>query len=290
METIFEKITEWLKELLISWAMDYLTGIYDSVNEQVGQIADEVGTTPADFSPAVFSMIENLSETVILPIAGVILTFIACYELIQMIIEHNNLASFETWTFFKWIFKTAVAVLLIASTFDITMAVFDLAQEVVAQSSSLITDSTTLDDSSLSALESTLEEMELGELLGVCLQVTLVNWLLKFISVGIFVVIYGRMIEIYCAVSLAPLPFATFGNREQSQIGQNYLKSLLALGLQGFLIMVCVGIYAVMIQSISYDVADNITSSLWSIVGFSVLLLFTLFKTGSIAKSVLGAR
>ena len=288
MESILEKITEWLKELLIAGIMNNLTGMFDSVNEQVAEIAGDVGTTPANFSPEVFSLIRNISESVILPIAGVILTFIAGWELIQMIIEQNNLANFETWTFFKWIFKTAAAVLIIANTFDITMAVFDLAQEVVAESGGLISESTAVDDAALSSMESTLEEMELGALLGLFLQTFIVQITMMALSAVIFVIVYGRMIEIYMSVSLAPIPFATFGSREQGQIGQNYLRSLLALGLQGFLIMICVGIYAVLIQNISFS--DSISSSIWSVVGYTVLLCFTLFKSSSIAKAVLNAR
>ena len=232
-------------------------------------------------------LIRNISESVILPIAGLILTFIACWELIQMIIEHNNLANFETWIFFKWVFKTFAAVLLISNTFNITMAVFDVAQNVISQSGSLISASTAVDDSALAALESTLESKELGALLGLYLQTFIVQFTMYALSAVIFVIVYGRMIEIYLMVSLAPIPFATFGNREQSQTGQNYLRSLFALGFQGFLIMVCIGIYAVLIQNIS--ITDSIALSIWGVVGYTVLLCFTLFKTGSIAKSVFNA-
>ena len=287
MQSILDQITEWLKELLISAIMDNLSGMFDAVNTQVAQIAGDVGTTPASFSPAVFSLIRNISETVILPIAGLILTFIACWELIQMIIEHNNLANFETWTFFKWIFKTFAAVLLITNTFDITMAVFDVAQTIVSQSGSLITASTAVSDSTLTAMESTLETKELGALLGIYLQTFIVGLFMTAMSVIIFVIVYGRMVEIYLTVSLAPIPFATFGSREQSHIGQNYLRSIIALGLQGFLIMICVGIYAVLIQTISYS--SDIILNIWGVLGYTLLLCFSLLKTGSVAKSVLSA-
>ncbi len=287
MQSIIDQITEWIKEMLVSGIMGNLTGMFDSVNQQVGQIAGDVGTTPASFSPAVFSLIRNISESVILPIAGMVLTFIACYELIQMIIEHNNLANFETWIFFKWIFKTFVAVMLISNTFNITMAVFDVAQHVISQSGGLISGSTAVDAAALEAMQDTLEAMDIGPLLGLYLQTFIVQVTMMALSAVIFVIVYGRMIEIYMMVSLAPIPFATFGNREQSHMGQNYLKSLFALGFQGFLIMICVGIYAVLIQSLT--LSDDIIASIWGIVGYTVLLCFTLFKTGSLAKSVLGA-
>ncbi len=287
MQSILEQITDWLKSMIISGIMGNLTGMFDSVNQQVGQIAGDVGTTPANFSPAVFSMIRNISESVILPIAGMVLTFIACYELIQMLIEHNNLANFETWTFFKWVFKTFLAVTLISNTFNITMAVFDVAQHVISQSGSLISSSTAINGDTLAAMQTTLEGMELGALLGLYLQTFVVQVTMMALSAIIFVIVYGRMVEIYLVVSLAPIPFATFGNHEQSHTGQNYLRSLFALGFQGFLIMICVGIYAVLIQNLAFS--DDIIASIWSVMGYTVLLAFTLFKTGSLAKSIFAA-
>ena len=279
MDAILQQIADWLKGMLVDGIMNNLSGMFDAVNQQVGDVASQVGRTPASFSPGVFSMVRNISESVIVPIAGMILTFIACYELIQLIIDHNNLANFETWIFFKWVFKTFVAVMLITNTFNITMAVFDVAQHVVNASAGIISGSTAVDASTLESIRGTLEEMELGPLLGQLCSMIL--------SVVIFVIVYGRMVEIYLMTSLAPIPFATFGNREQSQIGQNYLRSLFALGFQGFLIMICIGIYAVLVQTVSFS--DDIIASIWGVMGYTVLLCFSLFKTGSLARSVLSA-
>ena len=284
MNSLFDKITDWLKEVLVGGIMDNLSGLFDSVNDQVGEIAGNVGASPASFSPEVFSLIRNISESVIIPIAGLILTFIACYELIQLIIEHNNLANFETWIFFKWIFKTFVAVMLITNTFNITMAVFDVSQHVVTSAAGIISGSTAVDASALENLEETLMDMDLGPLLGLWLQSIIVQITMSALSILIFVIVYGRMIEIYLMVSLAPIPFSTFGSREQSQIGQNYLRSLLALGFQGFLILICVGIYVVMVQGIAFT--DDVIGSIWGVMGYTVLLCFTLFKTGTLAKGV----
>ena len=287
MDFILEQITNWLKEMLVGAIMGNLSGMFESVNNQVGEIATSVGMTPANFSPGVFAMIRNISESVIIPIAGLILTFIACYELIQMIIDHNNLANFETWTFFKWVFKTFVAVMLITNTFNITMAVFDVAQHVVNSSAGIISSDTAVDAAALEAMEETLKAMEMGELLGLLLQSFILQVTMYALSIVIFIIVYGRMIEIYLMVSLAPIPFSTFANREQSQIGQNYLRALFALGFQGFLIIICVGIYAVLIQSVS--ISGDIIASIWGVMGYTVLLCFTLFKTGSLAKSVFNA-
>lgn len=287
MGSILEQITDWIKEMLVSGIMSNLSGMFDSVNQRVGDIATQVGTSPANFSPGVFSMIRNVSESVIIPIAGIILTMIACCELIQMIIDHNNLANFETWIFFKWIFKTFVAVLLITNTFNITMAVFDVAQHVVSASAGVISGNTAVDAVMLESLEETLMEMDWGPLLGIYLQSFIVQVTMWALSILIFVIVYGRLVEIYLMVSLAPIPFSTFGNREQSQMGQNYLRSLFALGFQGFLIMICVGIYAVLVQSIA--LSDDVIASIWGVMGYTVLLCFTLFKTGSLAKSVFSA-
>jgi len=287
LDAILQQIADWLKGMLVDGIMNNLSGMFDAVNQQVGDVASQVGMTPAGFSPGVFSMVRNISESVIVPIAGMILTFIACYELIQLIIDHNNLANFETWIFFKWVFKTFVAVMLITNTFNITMAVFDVAQHVVNASAGIISGSTAVDASTLDSIRDTLEAMELGPLLGLFLQSFVVQLCSMILSVVIFVIVYGRMVEIYLMTSLAPIPFATFGNREQSQIGQNYLRSLFALGFQGFLIMICIGIYAVLVQTVSFS--DDIIASIWGVMGYTVLLCFSLFKTGSLARSVLSA-
>ncbi len=287
MDSIFQQITEWLKEVIISAIMGNLSGMFESVNTQVGEIATSVGMTPANFSPEVFAMVRNVSESVIIPIAGLILTFIACHELIQMIIDHNNLANFETWIFFKWVFKTFMAVMLITNTFNITMAVFDVAQHVVNSSAGIIAGDTAIDATALEQLEETLNGMELGPLIGLLMQSFVIQFTMSALAIVIFVIVYGRMIEIYLMVSLAPIPFSTFGNREQSQIGQNYLRSLFAIGFQGFLIIICVGIYAVLVQSVAFS--DDIIASIWGVMGYTVLLCFTLFKTGGLAKSVFSA-
>lgn len=287
MDRILETITEWLKEMLVSGIMDNLSGMFDSVNQQVADVATQVGTSPAAFSPGIFSMIRNVSESVIVPVAGMILTFIACYELIQMIIDHNNLANFESWIFFKWVFKTFMAVTIITNCFDITMAVFDVAQQVISGAGGIIAGNTAVDSNALTTMQATLENMEVGPLLGLYLQTFIIHLTMWALGILVFVIVYGRMIEIYLMVSLAPIPFSTFGNREQSQIGQNYLRSLFAIGFQGFLIMICIGIYAVLIQSISFS--SDIIASIWGVVGYTVLLCFTLFKTGTLAKSVLNA-
>lgn len=287
MDSILQQITDWLKEMLVSAIMGNLSGMFESVNNQVGEIATSVGMTPANFSPGVFAMVRNISESVIIPIAGLILTFIACYELIQMIIDHNNLANFETWIFFKWVFKTFMAVTIITNCFNITMAVFDVAQQVISGAGGIISGSTAIDDAALQGMQQTIEAMDLGALLGLYLQSFVVQTTMWVLGILIFVIVYGRMIEIYLMVSLAPIPFSTFGNREQSQVGQNYLRSLFAIGFQGFLILVCVGIYAVLIQSVAFS--QDVIASLWGVVGYTVLLCFTLFKTGGLAKSVLNA-
>lgn len=287
MDSILQQITDWIKEMLVSGVMDNLNNIFDAVNGQVGEIATEVGTTPQNFSPAVFNMIRNLSENVIMPIAGIILTFIACYELIQLIISYNNLANFETWFIFKWIFKTFVAVELITHTFDFTMAIFEVSQTLVTNAGGIISGTTAVDASTLATMQSTVEAMDIGPLLCLLLQTWIIQLFTLILSVVIYVIVNARMIEIYLMVSLAPIPFSTFGNKDQSMIGQNYVRSLFALGFQGFLIMVCVGIYAVLIQSAMFT--TDIVGSLWKVLGITILLAFTLFKTGAVAKSVLHA-
>jgi hypothetical protein len=288
MQSIIDSITEWLKELLVGGITENLSGMFDNVNQKVGEIAGEVGMTPSAWNGGVFSMIQSLSETVIIPIAGIILTFVMCYELIQMVIEKNNLHDIETFMFFKWIFKTFVAVMIITNTFNIIMGIFDVSHHVVSNAAGVIISDASIDiTASIADMETRLMEMELGSLLGIWLQSMFIGMTMNALTICIFVVIYGRMIEIYIMTSLGAIPFATMTNREWGSMGQNYLKSMLALGFQAFLIMVCVGIYAVLVQSIATD--SDIMAAIWTCVGYTVLLCFTLFKTGSLAKSIFNA-
>jgi hypothetical protein len=288
MESILDKITEWLKTMLVEGIITNLSGMFDNVNQQVGEIAGEVGLTPAAWNAGVFSMIRNLSESVIIPIAGVILAFVMTYELIQMVIDRNNLHDIDTWIFFKWIFKTFVAVLLVTHTFDIVMGIFDMGQAMVNSASGVISAHASVDlATTVADLQTRLTAMELGPLFGLWLQSLFIGFTMQALSICIFLVIYGRMIEIYLVTSVGPIPMATMVNREWGGMGQNYLRSLLALAFQAFLIMVCVGIYAVLVQNIATE--TDIIKAVWTTLGYTVLLCFTLFKTGSLAKSIFNA-
>ena len=285
MDWIWNKFTEWLKELLVSGVMDNLTGLFDTVNTRVGEIAGQVGSTPQAWNGGIYNMIRSLSDNVILPIAGVILAFVMTLELIQLITDKNNLHDMDTWMFFKWIFKTACAVLIVTNTWNIVMGVFEAAQSVVNSASGVIVGNVNINlAENIADLEARLTEMEVWALLGLWLQSFIVGITMRALTICIFIITYGRMIEIYLVTSIAPIPMATMVNREWGGMGQNYLRSLLALGFQGFLIIVCVAIYAVLVQNMLID--DNISTAIWSCMGYTVLLCFTLFKTGSLAKSI----
>ena len=286
MGSILEKIEQAIKDLLIGWIESNFTNMFTDVNDKVGTIAAEVGRTPSAWNSGIYQMIRGLSENVIVPIAGIIITFVLCYELISMITEKNNLHDMETWMFFKWFFKAAVAIYLVTNTFDIVMAVFDIGQNVVSGAAGVISGSTSIDiQSTLAQMRTSLEAM--GELLGLSIETLVISLCLKIMSILITVILYGRMIEIYCTVSVAPIPIATMSNREWGSIGTNYLKGLFALAFQGFLIMVCVGIYAVLVNNMI--IATNIHSALFSVAAYTVILCFSLFKTGTLAKSIFGA-
>ena len=288
MDAIWSAITDWLKEILISGILGNLSGMFDGVNGQVGNIAAQVGTTPQAWNGGIFDMVQNLSNTVVLPIAGVVLTFVMTLELIQMVTDRNSMHDIDTWMFFKWIFKTACAVLIVSNTWNIVMGVFDVAQSVVNSAAGVIVSDASIDISSaVTDLEVQLEAMELGPLLGLWLQSMFVGLTMWALSICIFIVIYGRMIEIYLVTSVAPIPMAAMLGKEFGGMGQNYLRSLFALGFQAFLIMVCVGIYAVLVRNIAFS--GDVVASIWSCVGYTVLLCFTLFKSGSLAKGVFSA-
>ena len=287
MDFLTDWLTDWLRELLIGGIMGNLEGLFDTVNAKVGEIAVQVGTTPAAWNAGVFSLIRQLSETVILPIAGLVLTFVATYELIQMLLEKNNMHEVDVANLYKWMFKTACAVLILSNTFNIVMAVFDVSQSVISRSAGLIRGSTAVSPGMLDSLEATLEGMDLGPLLGLWLQSSVIGLTMQALGIVIFVLVYGRMIEIYLLTSLAPIPVATLSNREVGVMGQNYLKSLFAVAFQGMLILVCVGTYAVLVQGIATG-GDPI-GAIWVIVGYTVLLCFMLLKIGTIARSIFGA-
>lgn len=288
MNFLWDKITEWLKELLIGSIMSNLTGLFDNVNRQVAGIADNVGATPQAWNGGVFGMIRNLSDNVILPIAGVILALVATLELIQMIVDRNNMHDMDTFMLAKWVFKTACAVVIVTNTWNIVMAVFDVAQSVVSRASGLVIADTDIRiDSVIVGLEAKLAEMELGALFGLWVQSMFVGFTMWALAICIFIITYGRMIEIYLVTSVAPIPMATMANREWGQMGQNYLRSLFALGFQAFLIIICVAIYAVLVRGIAVE--SDVSTAIWTCMGYTVLLCFTLFKTSSLARSVFHA-
>ena len=288
MNFIWEKITEWLKGLLVGGIMSNLTGLFDSINGQVSEIAATVGATPQGWNGGVFSMVKNLSETVVVPIAGVILTFVMCVELIQMVVDRNSMHDFETFTLFKWAFKTFCSVLIVTNTWNIVMGVFEVAQTVVNRASGLIVADTSLDlGTVVTDMEARLMEMEVGPLFGLWFQSMLMGMVSWALTICIFVIVYGRMIEIYLVTSIAPIPMATMMNRDWGRMGQNYLRSLFALGFQAVLIVVCVAIYAVLVRTISAEA--DVVKAIWTCMGYTVLLCFCLFKTSSLSRSVFNA-
>ena len=286
MDMIMDAIVEWLKEILVGGIVSNLSGMFDNVNEQVSNITAQVGATPQAWNGTIYGMIRNLSDTVIVPIAGVILAFVMTLELIQMVTEKNNMhGDVDTWMFFKWVFKSAAAILIVTNTWNIVMGVFDVAQGVVNSASGVIVQDTSIDISSVVVdLESRLMEMDLGPLFGLWFQSLFVGITMWALTICIFIITFGRMIEIYLVTSVAPIPMATMVSKESGNMGQNYLRSLFALAFQAFLIIVCVAIYAVLVQNITVD--TDISKAIWTCMGYTVLLCFTLFKTGSMAKSI----
>ena len=288
MEFLWNKLTEWLKEMLVGGVMSNLTGLFDSINEEVAEIAGTVGTTPQAWNSGVFSMVQSLSNNVVVPIAGVLLAIVMAMELIQMVVDRNNMNDFDVGQIIKWVCKSFFAIILVTSTWDIVMGIFDLAQTVVNNAAGVIISDTSLDlNSVITDMEARLMEMDIGPLFSLWIQSALIGILSWILTICIFIIVYGRMIEIYLVTSIAPIPMATMGNREWSQMGQNYLRSLFALGFQAFLIVVCVGVYAVLVQSIAVE--TDVIKAIWTSIGYTVLLCFTLFKTSSLSKSIFNA-
>lgn len=288
MNTIIERIAEAIKEILIGMIQNGLEGMFVEVNDKVGTIASQVGQTPQGWNTGVFNLIQNLSQTVIVPIAGLIITFVLCYELITMVTQKNNFHEFETYNIFLWIFKAYVAIYLVTNTFNITMAVFDVGQHIVNGAAGVISGSTAVDASAaIATLTESLEDMEIGELFLLAMETLLISLTMSILSVIITVIMYGRMIEIYLYTSVAPIPFATMTNKEWGNIGNNYLKGLFALAFQGFFMLVCVGIYSVLVNAMT--ISTNLHGAMFSVAAYTVVLAFSLFKTGSLSKSIFNA-
>ena len=284
-DSIFDAIEEWMRDLLTGMVTSNLTTMFTDVNEKTGEIATQVGMTPQGWNSSIYNMVQSLSNSVIVPIAGIIITMVLCYELISMLTERNNLHDVDTWMFFKYFFKMWVAVFLVSNTWTITMAVFDVGQSVVNSAAGTISGSTAIDISSCtSTISTTMESMELGELFVLMLETFILSFCMKVMSVLIMVIMFGRMIEIYLYTSVAPIPFATMSNREWGQMGTNYFRGLFALAFQAFLMMVCVGIYAALVASI--ELTDNVHSALFGVAAYTIILCFSLLKTGSLSKQI----
>ncbi len=287
--SIIDRITEYIKDILMGWVLTSLEDLFGDLNSKVGMISGTVSQSPGAWNPAIYNMIKNLSDTVVVPIAGMIITGVLCYELISMVIDRNNLHDISSWFLFKYLFKACIAVLLVTHTTDIVMGIFDIGGHVTAAAGGLISGSTGINigPTIFSMYASQLSGMDIGELFGLGIQLFIVSFLLQIMAVLIIVVIFGRMIEIYIYISIAPLPMATLANREWGSVGTNYIKGLISLAFQGFFIMICVGIYSVLISSVT--VTSDLKAALWSVTGYSVLLIFSLFKVGSVSKAIFGA-
>lgn len=281
-------IEDWIRELFSGMVTSNLQTMFSDVNAKTSEIATQVGQTPQGWNGSVFSMIQGLSNNVIVPIAGIIITMVLCYELISMMTERNNLHEVDTWMFFKYFVKMWVAVYLVSNTFNIVMAVFDIGQSVVSSAAGYITGRAAIDGSSMIAtMETAMESMGIPELMMLSIETALVSLCMKLISILIMVILYGRMIEIYLYSSVAPIPFATMSNREWGQIGTNYFRGLFALAFQGFLMMVCVGIYSVLVSTM--NITGNVHMALFEIAAYTIILCYSLMKTSSLSKSIFNA-
>ena len=283
---IFDKIEEFFKDLLLGGIQANLESMFLDINDKVGAIATDVGKTPMGWNGQVFSFIKSINDSVIIPIAGLIITAVLCIELINMVMQKNNMHDTDTFEFFKYIIKMWIAVWLVSHAFQFSMAVFDVAQHMVNKAAGVINTSAVISGDQIVTMVEGLKEKGLGELVMILFETSLIKVAIQVISIVIMLVVYGRMFEIYVYSSVSAIPFATMGNKEWGQIGTNYIKGLFALGLQGLFLMVCLGIYAVLVKTIKIT---DIHTSTMTILGYAVLLGLMMLKSGTLAKSVLNA-
>ncbi|NLD18444.1 MAG: hypothetical protein GX666_12845 [Tissierellia bacterium] len=283
---IFDKITQFFKDLLVGGIQANLESMFLDINNQVTTVATDVGQTPMGWNGEVFNFIKTINDSVIIPIAGLIITAVLCIELINMVMQKNNMHDSDTFEFFKYIIKMWVAVYLVTHAFDFSMAVFDVAQNLVNQAAGVINTSAVVSADQITEMVALLADKDIGELIMILLETSLVKIAIQAISLVITLVVYGRMFEIYIYCSVSAIPFATMGNKEWGQIGNNYIKGLFALGLQGLFLMVCLGIYAVLVKTISIT---DIHTSIFMVLAYALLLGLTMLKSGTLAKSILNA-
>ena len=283
---IFDKIKEFFQKLLLEGIQANLNSMFIDINDQVGSIAKDVGKTPMGWNSDVFSFIKNINDNVIIPIAGLIITAVLCIELINMVMQRNNMHDTDTFEFFKYIIKMWVAVWLASHAFTFSMAVFDVAQHLVNQAAGAINTSATVSSDQIVSMVDGLKSKELGELVMILLETSLVKVAIQVMSIIIMLVVYGRMFEIYVYCSVSAIPFATMGNKEWGQIGTNYIKGLFAIGLQGLFLMICLGIYSVLVKTIKIT---DIHASIFMVLGYAILLGLMMLKSGTLAKSILNA-
>lgn len=283
---IFDKIKEFFQKLLLEGIQANLNSMFIDINDQVGSIAKDVGKTPMGWNSDVFSFIKNINDNVIIPIAGLIITSVLCVELINMVMQRNNMHDTDTFEFFKYIIKMWVAVWLASHAFTFSMAVFDVAQHLVNQAAGVINTSATVSSDQIVSMVDGLKSKELGELVMILLETSLVKVAIQVMSIIIMLVVYGRMFEIYVYCSVSAIPFATMGNKEWGQIGTNYIKGLFAIGLQGLFLMICLGIYSVLVKTIKIT---DIHASIFMVLGYAILLGLMMLKSGTLAKSILNA-
>ena len=285
---IFDKLSDLLKDILIGSIQANFESMFGEMNDKIGIIARDVGQTPMGWNKDVYTFIKSINDDVIVPIAGLIITAVLCIELIQVVMQRNNMQDADTFELYKYIIKAFIAVYLASHAFEFSMAVFDVAQTLVNKAAGVVGSSTTFTSDDLLATIETLKGFEIGKLFALVIETTIYKFVLWVVGILINVIVCGSMFEIYVYSSISSIPFATMGNKEWGQIGTNYIKGLFALGLQGLFLMICLGIYNVLIKSVVISGAD-FTASLTSIVGFAILLGVMMFKSGSISKSIMNA-
>lgn len=283
---IFDKIEEFFKELLLGGIQANLESMFIDINDKVGAVATDIGKTPMGWNSEVFNFIKSINDSVIIPIAGLIITAVLCIELINMVMQKNNMHDTDTFEFFKYMIKMWIAVWLVSHAFTFSMAVFDVAQHLVNQAAGVINTSATVSGDQIVQMVEGLKDKGLGELVMILFETSLVKVTIQVMSVVIMLVVYGRMFEIYVYCSVSAIPFATMGNKEWGQIGTNYIKGLFAIGLQGLFLIICLGIYAVLVKTIKIT---DIHASTFMILGYALLLGLMMLKSGTLAKSVLNA-
>ncbi len=281
-------LDEVIKNFMSGVSSNSLEQILLYVNKIAEEVGAELGKSPESFNAQVFKLLETFSKNVVLPIGILILTIVLVTNLCKSLLDDREMQN-PLKVYFFFIITSVFAVILVTNSFEITNFIINISQTIVDKALTLFDKEATSITGDITKFEETLKTMEVSQIFGIWLMLILTVIIMWLVRILVQIVILGRFIEIFMRISIAPIPFATFFNRDLSSTGYNFVKSMVAVSLQAILIMVVIAIYRGTLSSIAVDVGSQEILMLFliKILGINLTLVFMLFQTKRIADSIL---